>query len=79
MKVNENGIYREMTADELSEMQNFTPPVNYAEMVEIEIRKKYTVSDELAILRQKDEKPEEYDEYYEFCEKCKAYAKSITA
>lgn len=39
------------------------------------IRTKYTLSQELAILRQKDEKPEEYTEYYAYCEQCKSQAK----
>jgi hypothetical protein len=30
---------------------------------------------ELAILRQKEEKPEEYTEYDAYCEDCKAYVK----
>lgn len=36
-----------------------------------EIRKKYSVDDELAILRQKDTKPEEFQEYFEFVENIK--------
>ena len=40
-----------------------------------EIRKKYSVSDELAILRQRDTKPEEFQEYYQFVEDCKSKVK----
>lgn len=36
-----------------------------------EIRKKYSIDDELAILRQKDTKPEEFQEYFEFVENIK--------
>ena len=46
----------------------------YEERVEQLIREKYSVSDELAILRQRDSKVEEFSEYYEFCEECKAKA-----
>ena len=35
------------------------------------IRKRYTVNQELAILRQRDTKPEEFAEYNDFVEKCK--------
>ena len=35
------------------------------------IRKRYTINQELAILRQKDEKPGEYKEYYDFAEQVK--------
>ena len=48
---------------------------SYKQKVEDYIREKYTVSDELAILRQRDTKPEEYAEYYAYCEECKAKSK----
>jgi hypothetical protein len=48
----------------------------YGEAVNAEIRKKYSDSDEFAILRQATEKPEEYAEYYKYCEECKAYVKA---
>ena len=39
------------------------------------IRNRYTVNQELAILRQRDTKPEEFDEYNDFVEKCKKKVK----
>ena len=39
------------------------------------IRKRYTVNQELAILRQRDSKPEEYAAYNAFAEACKAEVK----
>lgn len=39
------------------------------------IRKRYTVNQELAILRQRDTKPEEFAEYDAFVEQCKAEVK----
>lgn len=50
-------------------------PYTYEQLVEIKIRTRYTVSDELAILRQRDVKAEEFAEYNAFCEQCKAEAK----
>ena len=50
--------------------------VSYDEAVDAEIRKKYSVSQEFAILRQKDEKPDEYAVYFAYCEECKAYVKA---
>ena len=50
--------------------------IDYEEAVNNEIRKKYSESQEFALLRQKDEKPEEYQKYYDYCEECKAYIKS---
>lgn len=38
------------------------------------VRAKYSVSDELAILRQREEKPEEFAAYNAFAEACKAQA-----
>lgn len=40
------------------------------------IRQKYTINQELAILRQRDTKPEKYQEYYDYVEQCKAEIKS---
>lgn len=41
------------------------------------IRERYTVNQELAILRQRDTKPEEYAEYNAYVEACKDEVKSI--
>jgi hypothetical protein len=49
--------------------------VDYNTAVETEIAKRYSIQQELAIQRQKDEKPEEYEAYYAYCEECKAYVK----
>lgn len=68
-------IYRDATQEEIAEMQGKTPPVNYGEAVNNAIRERYSVSQEFAILRQKDEKPEEYAEYYAYCEECKEKVK----
>lgn len=49
--------------------------VGYEQRVEALIRERYTVSDELAILRQRDTKPAEFEAYDAFCEACKLRAK----
>lgn len=78
-KININGVTREMTTEEIAELERITaatkPTLSYDEAVDAEIRKRYSVSQEFAILRQKDEKPEEYAEYYAYCEECKAIVK----
>lgn len=51
----------------------------YEDAVNAKIREKYTLSQELAILRQRDAKPEEYEKYNAYCEACKAAAKSKVA
>lgn len=44
-------------------------------LISEKIRKVYSVNDELAILRQRDEKPEEFEAYYNFVEECKREVK----
>lgn len=39
------------------------------------IRLRYSMSDELAILRQRDEKPEEFAAYHDYAEECKKIVK----
>ena len=48
----------------------------YGDLVNDLIRSRYTISEELALLRQKDEKPEEYAAYYAFVEECKQAVKA---
>lgn len=63
-------VNMEVNAEEL-----YWRTVDYGEAVHAEIRKRYSESQEFAILRQKDEKPEEYAEYFAYCESCKALVK----
>ena len=59
----------------------YSPPTDeltYEQLVVCKIRTVYDLNQELAILRQKEEKPEEYQAYYDFCEQCKAEAKAET-
>ena len=55
----ENGITREMYKARILEL----------------IRERYSVSDEISLIRQKEDKPLEYAEYDAFVESCKAQAK----
>ena len=48
---------------------------NYEDYVDSLIRERYSVSEEFAILRQRDTKLEEYAGYYAYCEECKSKAK----
>lgn len=49
---------------------------DYPERVNALIRERYSLSDELALLRQRDTKETEYQAYYEYAEACKSNAKS---
>lgn len=52
---------------------------SYEEKVVEYIRERYTIDDELAILRQRDRKTEEFAEYDAYCEECKQRAKEEEA
>lgn len=75
MRVYENGTYRDMTEKEIAEMQ--TPSIPYEQRVVNRIREKYSIDDELAILRQRDTKPEEFAEYNAFVESIKTEERNI--
>lgn len=61
--------------EEVDEIPNIRNEEDYGNQVNDLIRRRYSLSEELGILRQKDEKPEEYRVYFAFCEECKAKAK----
>lgn len=77
MRIYDNGIYRDMTEEEIAQMQKDIPPVPYEQRVVNRIREVYSVDDELAILRQRDSKPEEFAEYNSFVEKIKNEERSL--
>ena len=49
----------------------------YGALIEQKIRIKYSLSAELAILRQRDTKPEEYEAYNAYAEQCKQEVKAM--
>lgn len=63
--------------EEVDEMPATFDETAYKAAVERLIRERYTVADELGILRQRDTKPEEFAEYNGFAEACKAQAKAM--
>lgn len=71
MKVMVNGVIREMTPEEIAELEIHKEKPDYKESIISAIREKYSVDDELAILRQRDSKPEEFEEYFNFVESIK--------
>lgn len=78
MRVLENGIYRDMTPEEIAEFNSYTPdPIPYEQRVVSRIRAVYSIDDELAILRQRDTKPEEFAEYNAFVERIKAEERAV--
>lgn len=65
-------VYIPYTTEQLAERKQ----QKYEDRVVELPRKKYSLNQELAILRQRDEKPEEYQAYHDYAEQCKATAKS---
>lgn len=77
MRVYDNGIYRDMTAEEIAKLKAETPSIPYEQRVVSRIREKYSVDDELALLRQRVLKPDEFERYYTFVEKIKEEERDV--
>lgn len=67
------------TADKFEEVDAVPeqPSFDYNEEVNSMIRQRYSLSEELAILRQRDTKPGEFAVYNEYAEECKAKVKAM--
>lgn len=61
--------------EEVDDVPKYTD-AEYSERVNALIRERYSDSEELSILRQRDEKPSQFAEYFAFCEECKSRAKA---
>lgn len=72
MKIYKNGEYIE-----IEDIQSENPLIPYEQRVVNRIRERYSVDDELAILRQRDTKPEEFAEYNAFVENIKAEERAV--
>lgn len=85
MKKYVNGVYMDMIPEEIAARdaerleadRQYWLTTPYPEAVNAEIRKRYSESQEFAILRQENTKPEEYETYFAYCEECKAYVKNM--
>lgn len=70
-------VTREMTQEEIAEMQKNISVIPYEQRIVNRIRKIYSIDDELAILRQRDTKPEEFEKYNAFVEKIKEEERNV--
>lgn len=72
-------VYEYEEAPETTEdgTETSTVPMDYGETVNGLIRRKYTLSEELAILRQRDTKAEEFEAYNSYAESCKEEARLL--
>ena len=73
MRIYDNGIYRDMTTEELAEMQN-VPPIPYEQRVVNRIHEVYSYDDEISMLWKNPSDPEVIA-YREFVEKIKTEEK----
>lgn len=48
----------------------------YGDVVNSYVRTRYSIDEEISVMRQKEEKTAEFAEYYTFVEQCKAKAKA---
>ena len=72
MKKYYKGKYIEMTEEEIAEIRKNELQIPYEQRVINRIRERYSVDDELALLRQRVLKADEFEEYYSFVEEVKA-------
>lgn len=66
-------VYVLYTKEELEKIKQ----QKYENAIVEKIRQRYTIDQELAILRQRDSKPEEFAEYNAYVEQCKQEAKTL--
>lgn len=68
-------VYEYEVIPEMPEEEILIPEMTYEEQVVAKIRERYSIDDELAILRQRYTKPDEFEAYNEYAEQCKADVK----
>lgn len=61
--------------EEVDEIPNIRNEEDYGNQVNDLIRRRYSLSEELSLLRQRDSKQEEYQKYNAYCEECKKTVK----
>ena len=65
-----------LTEEQIQAERELVKKNQYENLIVSKIRQKYSINQELAIIRQRDAKPEEYQVYFDYVEQCKAEAKS---
>lgn len=70
-------VYEYEAIPEMPEEEIPVPEIPYEERVVAKIRERYSVDDELAILRQRDTKPDEFEAYNQYAEACKEEARLL--
>lgn len=80
-----DGVRSEMTSEEIQKQVEAERQAkkaywsqDYNTLVNNEIRKRYSLSEELALSRQRLEKPDEFKRYFDYCEECKRRVKEVS-
>ena len=76
MRIYDNGIYRDTTPEEIASIEPM-PSISYEQRVVNRIREKYSIDDEIALLRQRVLKADEFEAYYNFVEKIKEEERNV--
>lgn len=69
-------VYEYEVIPQVSEEEQSILEKTYEEQVVAKIRERYSINDELALLRQKDTKTSEFQAYYQYVEECKSNIKA---
>lgn len=65
-----------LTEEQIQAELELAKKSQYEDMIVSKIRQRYSINQELAILRQQTIKPQEYQEYFDYVEFCKQEAKN---
>ena len=76
MKINHNGVIRDMTPEEVAMFEEMQPKIPYKDRVVARIRERYSVDDELQLINEQYKEPEKYSAYRDFVEQVKIEEKA---
>lgn len=70
-------VYEYEPIPKMPEEEIPVPEIPYEQQVVNKIRERYSIDDELSILRQRDTKPDEFEAYNQYAEACKEEARLL--
>lgn len=69
--------FKNLSEDDYLRLPEEELEASTGEMVNLLVRKKYSLSDEIAMLRERDTDPDKFAEYNSYVENCKKKAKKL--
>ncbi len=76
-EIKENGIQVNRTVFEFDSYFFDNRQISSDDIIDSLIRQKYGISEEFAIIRQRDTNASEFSEYFNYCENCKVIGKTL--